>query len=68
LRIDVDTRLPVYPLSGPSISALNELVEVRDFPLSIRMDDVPNARGVPRNGTKNRAQVWRRRSVNDKAP
>lgn len=46
LRIEVDTSLPAARV----IRALNELVEVRGAPLSIRLDNVLNARGVPTNG------------------
>ena len=46
LRIEVDTSLPATRV----IRALNELVEVRGAPLSIRLDNVLNARGVPTNG------------------
>lgn len=46
LRIEVDTSLPAARI----IRALNELVEVRGAPLSIRLDNVLNARGVPTNG------------------
>lgn len=46
LRIEVDTSLPAARV----IRALNELVEVRGAPLSIRLDNVLNARGVPTSG------------------
>ncbi|PKO66701.1 MAG: hypothetical protein CVU22_15050 [Betaproteobacteria bacterium HGW-Betaproteobacteria-16] len=46
LRIEVDTSLPAARV----IRALNELVELRGAPLSIRLDNVLNARGVPTNG------------------
>lgn len=46
LRIEVDTSLPAARV----IRALNELVEVRGAPLSIRLDNVLNASGVPTNG------------------
>ena len=46
LHIEVDTSLPAARV----IRALNELVEVRGAPLSIRLDNVLNARGVPTNG------------------
>lgn len=62
LRIEVDTSLPTARV----IRALNERVEVRGAPLSIRLDNVLNARGCSTNGNSiahrpQRAGRWMRR-------
>ena len=60
LRIEVDTSLPAARV----IRALNELVEVRGAPLSIRLDNVLNARGVPTSGNSiARRSCWADRQM-----
>lgn len=60
LRVKVDTGLP----AARAIRALNELVEVRGSPLSIRLDNVLNARGVPTSGNSiARRSCWADRQM-----